>query len=49
VCEFTFIIGVNTLASGYLRVNTQMKLNNNSGKKKRGSCWDPIKINRRWH
>lgn len=29
---FTFNVRVNALASGNLRVNTQMKLNNNSGK-----------------
>lgn len=29
---FTFSVRLNALASGNLRVNTQMKLNNNSGK-----------------
>lgn len=32
VCVFTFSVRMNTLASGNLRVNTHMKLNNNSGK-----------------
>lgn len=32
VCMFTSSVRVNTLASGNLRVNTQMKLNSNSVK-----------------
>lgn len=31
VCVFTFSVRMNALASGNLRVNTHMKLNNNSG------------------